>query len=475
MQKGWFIKMTTFKKAIAIVSVLLIVLFMLPVSVFAADSGDFSYTVNADKTTCTLTGYSGSEMELAIPETIDGYSVTALGEALFIFAKGPESIVIPKTVLSVNKTAFYFSTIIKNVTVAEENPMFSSMDGVLFNKAKTELLYFPVAKAVESYVIPEGVTVIAENAFRKTAVPSITLPSTLKIIGASAFDTNRVLREIVIPKGTVSIGASAFRNCDMLKTASLPDSVTDLGTGVFYQCGALEQIRLPNGLQTIPASMFLKCTSLKEIVIPGSVTEIGMQAFYRCDALEKIVIPENVVSIGSNAFVRGTNSVPLTICSVEGSYAYTYALENGIAFIDLNAPVVLTPGNNTGDTMIKTSALTENGESAERFTVTIPAETVIPWGASSKDMLYSVESHLSYQKALSVTVSGHGVMTYTPDADVTLTLPYTLTGETAFTGDRPTIYPASEKIITVHISDDAWNNAPIAEYSDVLTFTAEVI
>lgn len=467
--------MTKGKKTVAILLSLLLMMLMMPFSAFAVDSGDFSYTVNADKATCTLTGYSGSEMELAIPETIDGYSVTALGEALFTYAKGPESIVIPKTVTSFNKYTFYFSTIIKDVTVAEENPMFSSIDGVLFNKAQTELLYFPVAKAAESYVVPEGVTAIAENAFQKTTVSSVTLPSSLKTIGAYAFNTNRVLREIVIPEGTVSIGASAFRNCDMLKTASLPDSVTDLGTGVFYQCGALEQIRLPNGLQTIPASTFLKCTSLKEIVIPDSVTEIGMQAFYRCDALEKIVIPENVVSIGSNAFVRGSNSVPLTIYSVEGSYAHTYALENGIAFMDLNALAVLTPGNNTGDTMIKTSALTENGESAERFTVTIPAETVIPWGEASKDMPYSVESHLSYQKALSVTVSGHGVMTYTPDADVTLTLPYTLTGETAFTGDRPTIYPASEKMITVHISDDAWNNAPIAEYSDVLTFTAEVI
>lgn len=129
----------------------------------------------------------------------------------------------------------------------------------------------------------------------------------------------------------------------------------------------------------------------------------------------------------------------------------------------------------SGEVIVKTSTELEGGGSAERYVVTIPASpTTMAWGTASKDLVYSVESHLAWGKAVSVSVSGNGIMTYKPDANNTLELVYTLGGETAFTADTPTIYPAADKTITVAVSADAWNGAVIGEYSDTLTFTASV-
>lgn len=464
------------RKFFAVFLSVLICLSAISISASAATSGEYTYSVNADKKSCTLTGYSGSEKELAIPEKIDGYTVTALGEALFAFKRGPEAIVIPKTVTSYNNPyTFSFSQILKSVTVAEENPVFSSADGVLFNKDKTVLEYYPVARVAETYTVPEGVQKIADYAFDDSPLASVKLPNTLKSIGSWAFNHCVALTEIVIPEGTVKIGASAFRNCEAMKRAVLPDSATDLGVALFYSSAELESIRLPQGIQKIPDSMAFECVALKEFVIPDTVSVIGTQAFGKCEALEKITIPENVKTIGSNAFVRGNDCVSLTVYGVSGSYAETYAQENGFSFAALNVPVELTPKRGTGDTVVKTDMLNENGESGESFTVIIPAETVISWNALSTNIHYTVESHLGYQKMLHVTVAGSGALACVPEADVLLSLPYRLSGETSFTGTHPVIYPAEEKTFSMEISEDAWANVPVEEYSDILTFTAEVV
>lgn len=469
----------TSKKALSVILAVVTVLSvvsMAGVNSFAETSGDFTYTVNADGTSCTLTEYSGSEKELSIPETINGYTVTALGNGLFAFKRGPESIIIPKTVTSYNNPyTFSFSQILKSVTVAEDNPAFSSLDGVLFNKDRTVLEYYPVAREAETYVVPEGVQTIAGYAFEDSLLISVKLPSTLKSIGNYAFSHSINLTEIVIPEGTVSIGSSAFRNCEAMKSAFIPDSATDLGTALFYSSESLESVRLPKDIQKIPGSMLFECVALKEFTIPNGVTEIEMQAFGRCTELSKIVIPESVVTIGSNAFLRSKTSGPLTVYGVKGSYAQTYAEENGFLFAELTDDVVLTPDRNSDTSVIKTSTFLEGGESAESYTVTIPAEVSIPWETTAQNIRYTVESHLGYKKALSVSVTGSGVMTYSPDAKTTYELLYTLSDDASYTADRPTVYPAEKQDFTIKIWARTWNFIPVEEYSDILTFTAEVV
>ena len=140
--------------------------------------------------------------------------------------------------------------------------------------------------------------------------------------------------------------------------------------------------------------------------------------------------------------------------------------------------IELNANPDSADVIINTSTLkdTDNdgvGDTeAESYTVTIPADTTIPWGQESTDVSYTVESHLKRDGNVKVVVSGAGVMKTT---DGVYEIPYALTGEgVAFTSDVPTIYPAAEKAVTVEISADIWNSAVVEEYSDILTYTAEI-
>lgn len=138
----------------------------------------------------------------------------------------------------------------------------------------------------------------------------------------------------------------------------------------------------------------------------------------------------------------------------------------------------ITTDGGTGDSIVKTRTTTAGGDSAENFTVSIPAETTIPWlTTTAYDIAYTVESHLAYGKHLTVTVAdsdGQNKMLYTPEAGVTLELPYTL-GATAYTAASPVVNPAANVAATITVDANDWNNAVIGEYADTLTFTVNVV
>jgi hypothetical protein len=104
----------------------------------------------------------------------------------------------------------------------------------------------------------------------------------------------------------------------------------------------LTDITIPDGVTSIGDYAFSSCTSLTDITIPNGVTSIGDYAFSRCTSLTDITIPNSVTSIGNWAFWGCGN---LTIYGNIGSYAQTYAEENGIPFADISEiPVKPTPG-----------------------------------------------------------------------------------------------------------------------------------
>lgn len=135
------------------------------------------------------------------------------------------------------------------------------------------------------------------------------------------------------------------------------------------------------------------------------------------------------------------------------------------------AAVVNTDGVATNETLIKTSTKTEGGDDAEGYTVIIPADTTIPWGAASTDVGYSVESHLARDKQVTVAVAGTGSM---KTADGKYALPYTLDGATAYAAGAEVVYPAAAQALSVLVADDDWNRAVVEEYTDILTYTVAV-
>lgn len=167
-----------------------------------------------------------------------------------------------------------------------------------------------------SLTIPEGVTEIADSAFG-AGIPlkkygmftgTLTLPSTLKTIGASAFSYADFSGELLIPDGVTSIGANAFEECDGFGgTLSLPDSVKTVGEWAFYLCKGFTGLKLSAGLTKIEKLSFAHMYGLKtEVVIPEGVTEIGESAF-QCSHMPSVRFPSTLKKIGKEAFYFSLN------------------------------------------------------------------------------------------------------------------------------------------------------------------------
>ena len=144
------------------------------------------------------------------------------------------------------------------------------------------------------------------------------------------------------------------------------------------------------------------------------------------------------------------------------------------AFADTGTITQDTPEPREAVVRVKTTYSTGN----ESFTVSIPPETTIPWlTTTAYDIAYTVESHLAYGKHLTVTVAdsdGQNKMLYTPEAGLTLELPYTLDA-TTYTATGPVVNPAATVAATITVDANDWNNAVIGEYADTLTFTVNVV
>lgn len=178
----------------------------------------------------------------------------------------------------------------------------------------------------ETFVLPEGITDIADGVFDNVSVKEITFPSSLKQIPESvladheelgkviistgtekileyAFYSCSSLREVTIPDTVSEIEMFAFQDCESLKRLHLPESLVMLESGVFFGCTALEKIDIPEGVESIHDDTFYGCESLKEIVLPDSLQAIYGTPFRDCTSLRTLTIPENVSRIDGNAFL----------------------------------------------------------------------------------------------------------------------------------------------------------------------------
>ena len=241
-------------------------------------------------------------------------SVTSIGESAFEDCSSLTSITIPNSVTDIGRSAFSGCTSLTAIDVEVGNNNYTSVNGVLFNKDKTELICYPSRKTDKSYNIPNSVTKIGGYAFYDcTSLTSITIPNGVTSIGESAFDCCTSLTSITIPNSVTSIGESAFEDCSSLTSITIPNSVTDIGRNAFSWCTSLTSITIPNGVTSIDDWAFSGCSSLTSITIPNSVTEIDWGAFKGCSSLTSITIPNSVTEIGDYAFYGCTNLTNITI------------------------------------------------------------------------------------------------------------------------------------------------------------------
>ena len=297
---------------------------------------DFYYE-ERDNNGITIIRYRGTDEHVVIPSKINNVPVTVINTGAFLNSVNLKSVVIPESVEIIEDMVFNTCTNLTSFVVKEGNKNYSSDDGVLYNKDKSQIVLFPICKQ-DMYIIPSCVKSIREYAFYGCLnLKSITITSDIESIGSQAFvactslidinvdpdnkfysSLNGVLynknqTKIIsvpggktgifeIPSSVTEIGAYAFSACKSITNIKIPESVTSIGEWAFSKCSALKDITIPSGIKEIPQSLFNGCTSLTGVVIPESVIKIDEMVFYNCANLSDIELPSGLLSIGSRAF-----------------------------------------------------------------------------------------------------------------------------------------------------------------------------
>lgn len=211
--------------------------------------------------------YSGA---ITIPSTVTygdkTYTVTRIQEFAFRNCPDLKTVSIPSTITSIGTSnpigiydCFYGCTSFKAFIVSADNPNYSAVGGILFDKDKTILLRCPEGKTGE-----------------------YTIPTTVKTIYYYAFYDCSNITSVSLPNGLTSIEQYAFYNCSSLTNINIPTSLTELSLGAFSGCSSLNsEINIPTGIKTIPSEAFNGCSALPSVIISEGVENIGSNAFRR--------------------------------------------------------------------------------------------------------------------------------------------------------------------------------------------------
>lgn len=230
-------------------------------------------------------------------------SLVSVKNAAFAGCSNLQSVHIPAGLVVIEGSPFYGSGLAA-FTVSGMNPVFTVIDGVLFNKNQTELLLYPPKRADSAYNVPNDVIAIGDHAFYDNwYVQSISLPSGLLTIGERAFSSCLALTSINLPTTLQSLGEEALSRTTSLKQVTLPSSIDAIPDSLFNLSG-LTSIKLPDSITTIGDGAFSQCYDLESVELPDSLTHIGASVFYDCFNLQRLDLPDSVVSIGSGAFSR---------------------------------------------------------------------------------------------------------------------------------------------------------------------------
>ena len=210
-------------------------------------------------------------------------SLTEVGYRAF-FGSGLEELTIGANLIDLGDGAFSGCRSLQNISVSEENPNYTSMDGVVFSKDNTVLCMFPAGRS-GSYTVPAYTVRIANYAFAEaTSLTDVELNAGLTEISGYAFSQCTTLNTPTLPASLITIGENAFEYCaSMSGTLSIPKSVISIGRFAFFDDYALTGIILEpeSELSRIGYGTFGYC-GITDFTVPGTVSSMGQEVFVGC-------------------------------------------------------------------------------------------------------------------------------------------------------------------------------------------------
>ena len=280
-------------------------------------SGLYTYEIKGNGT-ITITGFdweANGNADIYIPNLIDGYIVTAIGDEAFKCeqrGKGGCSLTLPDTITAIGKKAFWKASLwrinlpdnLQNIgygafvgnncefVISGKHNYFAVIDCVLYNKVKKELLFCPSTSSDIS--IPEGIISIGDYAFYRDeekwydAVGKVQLPSTIQHIGNFAFYGFQFdYGSSFMPESLQTIGESAFEKSGFMDGsfkgfAFIPTTVTSIGKAAFRESNWWNEIVLAEGcvLSTFEEETFKDCKA-QICIDTKNIHSVAPYAFYQ--------------------------------------------------------------------------------------------------------------------------------------------------------------------------------------------------
>jgi chitodextrinase len=341
----------------------------------------FPYTENTDGS-ITITGYNGEDNTIVIPASIDGKTVTGIGEDAFR-SKPIVEVSFEDTISNIGKNAFYgcgyletvsFPSGIGEIGIGAFSGCSNLQSIIVQGKIDNISEYAFAYSSGHAVDLRGGTDHISDFAFSGSNFTTITINSSVNTIGKYAFSgvtTN--IDNIIIGGNVGTIDTFAFYN-STINNLSINGTVTEIGYSSFSNTtlGSIEIngyintidewafsnsgigiISFPYGVGNLGTYAFLNCVNLK--TIEGNIGSIGNWAFQGCSSLESIAINDDITSIGGGAFSGTVNLKQITIRGNVGSIG-DYAFSGDSALTSVNITGNIT---NIGNGSFAGTAITE--------------------------------------------------------------------------------------------------------------------
>ena len=205
-------------------------------------------------------------------------TVSTVVSASFEFSTGVTSVTMGTNVISIGYAAFYDCSAMTSITVNSNNAFYTTINGVLYDKAKTVLIQYP-SGLPGTYLIPDTVS---------------------------------------------NIGDGAFGDAFGLTSVVIPDAVTNISFEAFYSCINLSSVTLGASVRTIQQAAFFYCPDLRSIVFPSSLTSLGFESFAGCQNLTSACFEGNAPTDGGSVFFFDTALTQVLFVNGAAGWGATY-------------------------------------------------------------------------------------------------------------------------------------------------------
>lgn len=309
---------------------------------------DFTFVLNDDGNSVSITSYTGHREDLVFPKTIQGLPVTKIKKVDGVCGKNKNSsdvyswevvtsVYIPEGIKEIEEKAFSSfyklnKIVMKGVTKIGKEAFkavgynyYQNDDGkivcsstYIWNNEKNRwddanYDYF----SVDSYPtieFSENLVEIDESAFASSGFRNIDIPASLKVIGNSVFAKSS-LKEVKLNEGLVAIDANAFLECNLLEKINFPSSLKVISAYAFCNTN-LKEVKLNEGLEFLGIYAFNNCEELTSVSLSSSLKYVAIDPsdlvyIFKGDKISDIIIPNNfnpkIVNMDDYGNIDGTS------------------------------------------------------------------------------------------------------------------------------------------------------------------------